>query len=227
MNFKEAKETFENTRRRKLDNNTYLTKTEEGYGVRLHSTVIVEFLKDRVRLNSGGWKTLTTKDRMNSFSPSRIFQKDNIWFVGSKEVPYFDGIEISFHGRVLNGTKKKSQKIIKTQTSLLKKIDKYVAGFMKKIEEGKLDPPSIGDCWYCSMKTKEGKSLGEVTENNQHILDHIKEGYHVPSLLVNAIKEKGYNPSFMNPWNNQSRDTNIFKKSLRDFLKKRLLKGEA
>lgn len=227
MNYKEAKETFETTRRRKLENNTYLTKTEEGYGIRLHNTVVVELLKDRVILNSGGWKTLTTKDRINGYSPSRIFQRDHIWFVGSEDTPYFDGIELSYNGRVLNAKKDKNEKIVKQQTSMLKKIDSYVSGFMKKIEEGKLPEPSGGDCWFCSMKTKEGTTLGDTTNDNQHLLDHMKEKYYVPSLLVNAIKEKGYNPSFVNPWNKLGRDNKIYKRALRDFLMKRLLKGEA
>jgi len=227
MNFQEARNIFENSRKRKIDNNTYLTKTEEGYGLRLHNTVVVEFLKDRVRLNTGGWRTITTKDRMNFGSPLRVFQKKNLWYLGTEENPYFDGIEVSYRGRILNSKKNKNEKIVKQQESMLKKIDSYVKGFMKEIKEGTLPSPSAGDCWCCAMKAQEGRSLGDSTGDSLHLINHMKEKYYVPSLLVNAIKEKGYNPSFVNPWNGFGEREETFKKALKDYLKKRLLKGEA
>jgi hypothetical protein len=52
-----------------------------------HSTVVCEALGNgRTRLNSGGWKTATTKKRMNQYAgmmgyPWRVFQKDHDWFV--------------------------------------------------------------------------------------------------------------------------------------------------
>ena len=98
---------------------------------------------------------------------------------------------------------------------------------MKKIEAGELPAPSGGDCWCCSMKNEKGICLGDLSDNNQHLLDHMKERYYVPSLLVNAIKEKGYNPSFINPWGGLGGSRDTYSRSLRDFLKKRLLKGEA
>lgn len=227
MNFQEAKNIFEKSRKRKLYNNTYLTKTEEGFGIRLHETIVVELLKDRARLNTGGWKTITTKDRINQYSPLRVFQKSHVWYLGTEENPYFDGIEVSYKGKILNAKRSKNEKLVKKQESMLKKIDSYVKGFMKEIKEGNLPSPSARDCWCCAMKTGEGRSLGDSTGDTLHLINHMKEKYYVPSLLVNAIKEKGYNPSFVNPWNGFGERESIFKKALRDYLMKRLLKGEA
>jgi hypothetical protein len=72
----------------KLGNNTLLEK--RGYvqndsvhiAVRLHSTDIVCFFPDgRVTLHSGGYRTMTTKERLNQFIVSTVYQKNYNWFV--------------------------------------------------------------------------------------------------------------------------------------------------
>lgn len=61
--------------------------TEDGWTkIIYHSTVVVKFNDSAVVLNSGGWKTATTKTRMNQagnqFSLGyNVFQKDYEWFV--------------------------------------------------------------------------------------------------------------------------------------------------
>lgn len=59
--YDDARNLFENTRKRKLARNKFLTKTAKGYGIVLYNTTIVEYLdNNRVRLNTGGWHTPTT-----------------------------------------------------------------------------------------------------------------------------------------------------------------------
>jgi hypothetical protein len=49
--------------------------------VRLHSTHIVKFYEDgRVTLHTGGWRTVTTKDRINEFITGRVYQKNHDWY---------------------------------------------------------------------------------------------------------------------------------------------------
>jgi hypothetical protein len=51
---------------RKLGNNTWLVRQDERIAVKLHQTYILTYTPDnRIILNSGGWETVTTKDRMN------------------------------------------------------------------------------------------------------------------------------------------------------------------
>jgi hypothetical protein len=53
--------------RRKVANNTWLTRNGENITVILYSTPILEFRPNgTVSLNAAGWKTVTTKTRMNS-----------------------------------------------------------------------------------------------------------------------------------------------------------------
>ena len=76
--------------------------TEDGYTtVRYHATEVVQFNSELIVLNSGGWDTATTKNRMNQASHQfgldyRVFQKDFDWFVDFKNqtLEFFDGIEL-------------------------------------------------------------------------------------------------------------------------------------
>ena len=86
---------------KKIGNNTYLHRIDANtIGVLLHSTDVVLIHSDNTwTLNSGGWRTGTTKDRMNTYSPARVSQMAYKWYVGP--VPYFDGIQVDERGEVL------------------------------------------------------------------------------------------------------------------------------
>lgn len=65
----------------KLENNTYLIKTTIGYGVQLHNTVIVELLPNSMYiLETGGYYTRTTKERINTYAPITIRQSKGDWY---------------------------------------------------------------------------------------------------------------------------------------------------
>lgn len=65
-----------------LENNTRLVKRGEDYAVKLHSTDVVTIHPDGTyTLRTGGWKTRTTKDRINKYAPVRIHQEDYVWYV--------------------------------------------------------------------------------------------------------------------------------------------------
>lgn len=101
MDFLTASATLKNRESKKVGNNTYLVRiSPETIGVRLHDTVVVRIHADgSYTLNSGGWRTVTTKDRINQYSPLRVSQKNYDWFVGDE--PFYDGIKVG----VVNGVK--------------------------------------------------------------------------------------------------------------------------
>ena len=65
-----------------------------------HSTPVVKFNDKRIILNSGGWRTSTTKIRMNQAANQfklgfSVHQKKYDWFVsfdGDDAIPFFDGM---------------------------------------------------------------------------------------------------------------------------------------
>ena len=101
MDFSTATATLKNRESKKVGNNTYLVRVSpDAIGVRLHNTVVVTIHSNGTyTLNSGGWRTVTTKDRINAYSPVRVNQRKYEWFVGDEDVPFYDGIVVNVqHG---------------------------------------------------------------------------------------------------------------------------------
>jgi len=89
------------SRMRKLENNTYKIDTDDMEAIRLHDTDILTYECDFVILNTGGWKTVTTKDRMNEYLPRGVWieQKQFEWYVHDDRdgtvKDYEDGMRIA------------------------------------------------------------------------------------------------------------------------------------
>jgi hypothetical protein len=81
--------------------NTYKIDYPTTDAIRFHDTDILVFESDHVTLNSGGYFTKTTKERMNTYLPDGVYinQKDFQWYINdsrdnSKKL-FYDGITIS------------------------------------------------------------------------------------------------------------------------------------
>lgn len=72
-----------NKNSRKIGNNTYATiEYDNSVSIELHGTKVVVFYPNGlVKLNSGGYRTSTTKDRINKYSPVGVYQKNYEWFL--------------------------------------------------------------------------------------------------------------------------------------------------
>jgi hypothetical protein len=68
---------------RKVGNNTYAYILLDGsVAIELHGTkVVIIHPDDTYTLNSGGWQTSTTKDRINQYSPMKVYQKKHVWYL--------------------------------------------------------------------------------------------------------------------------------------------------
>ncbi len=67
-----------------------------------HNTTVVQFNQDLIVLDSGEWRTATTKSRMNQTSHQfnlgyRVYQENFDWFVrfNGKTLEFRDGIELN------------------------------------------------------------------------------------------------------------------------------------
>lgn len=87
-----------NRMKRKIGNNTYARILDDGtVAIRLHNTDVVTIHPDNtVTLRTGGWQTSTTKDRINQYSPVRVYQHKYEWFVklNGKEYPFMEGMVV-------------------------------------------------------------------------------------------------------------------------------------
>lgn len=83
MTYNEATNKIGNRDSKKIGNNTYLVRRENGdLAVRLHNTDILTFRANGdVVVKTDGWTSVTTKARINEHLPMRgIFQKANVWY---------------------------------------------------------------------------------------------------------------------------------------------------
>lgn len=174
---------------KKIDNNTYLVRIEDYFAVRLHQTDILRFYPDgSVLLDSGGWKTPTTKDRINNYLPNgfQLRTRKRVWYLWAhgEEYLYADGMVIKGNdivdGTVLNKETEKERE------RLLKSIKEYSRELVQKVVNLEIDAPSFKDCWYCSALLEETPDI--FLEEN-HLLSHLEEKYYVPSLFWSAMKE--------------------------------------
>lgn len=149
-----------------------------------HQTEVLIEDQDGWTVNSGGWKTPTTKARLNDYLPLSIYQRNGIWYWKDGTM-FTDGDRVTFDGRLIAQAKPESEKADK---QLRKRILKYARLCSNAIP---LAHPSGGDCWYCCMVTENKETLGDAFKATDHLESHMEEEYAVPSLVYHALKEAG------------------------------------
>jgi len=85
----------------KLENNTFLVdKNADTVAVQLYGTQVVLIHDDGTyTLNTGGYRTTTTKDRINKYGPNVVQIKKRKWLVNGES--FEDGIKVDSTGAVL------------------------------------------------------------------------------------------------------------------------------
>jgi hypothetical protein len=148
---------------------------------RFHETDIVIAHKDGTfTLNTGGWNTPTTKERISRYAPVRPYTvKGQLWL--NSETPFFDGVHVDAEGKPM-GVEPFRKSDAKDNLKLRARINKFV----RMVDDCKTLPiPDNGDCWFCSMFDKGGK-------DTSHLQSHVDDSYLHGSLLVNAMREAGF-----------------------------------
>jgi hypothetical protein len=91
------------SRSKKIANNTLRIELQDGgYAIRFHDTNVLTFSADgkSVKLDSGGYRTRTTKERMSEYLPEglSITQKNWEWYIYDRKnnstLPYSDGMTL-------------------------------------------------------------------------------------------------------------------------------------
>lgn len=187
---------------RKLANNTYLIRVDEKtIAVRLHKTNIVTLTKSgKIILNSGKWRTNTTRDRMGLVLPNGygISQQKGEWFVynwkDQTTIPYKDEMYL-YRGKWYGiPTTRQTNK----REKLKKEIIKYVDTYLDKLFKCELPLPDSGDCWMCRFG---------IPDDGEHLRSHIKEKYYVPSLMT-LIMNDSWAP--LSLWNKEVISAHLF-----------------
>lgn len=176
---------------RTVANNTTVRIGENGGAIiKLHDTDIVTIgTKGRVKLDSGGWLSVTTKERINRYTNASISQRQGVWYMNDGSL-FYDGMVINDDGTPVHPHEPTDYE--NKLRAIKKQAKEYAHAFVEELKAGNIGMPSAGDCWFCGLRGEDGKPLGELSSNAQHIRNHIAEKYYVPSLLVNAGRAAGY-----------------------------------
>lgn len=186
---------------RKLGNNTYLQRRgDAAIAIKYHATDVLTFHADgRTVYDSGGWRTVTTKARLNSYGPLGIITERGVWYVcrpGERDsrLTYADRLTVSPEGNI-EGTG-----VTPDERGDKRAVKTFVAAYMAAFERGEVSAPGAGDCWFCGMReVNTSRPLGEVQgDQASHIRGHFAEPYYVPSFLVRAMEVFGAAPACRN-----------------------------
>jgi len=92
--------------RHKVGNHTWLVRRADSIALRLHNTdIVTAFPNGTLRLNTGGWRTVTTKARMNQWLPfGNVYQKDYEWWLtlNGRHYLYHDGVVLNEQTQTFN-----------------------------------------------------------------------------------------------------------------------------
>lgn len=185
--------TAEIARSRYLKHCTVEYSTKNGDRViRYHDTDILTFRAEGgIVLNTGGFNTNTTRDRMNEYLAAAgirvtIFTDHSLpylyngngfcWSDKKNAFLLADGMVIDYKGKVIGALSNRAA-VEAANRSLKKRISKFV----KQIDEGPLRP-GPADCLDCQHEI----------EDHTHLWSHISEGYLPGRLIYNAMEEAGY-----------------------------------
>jgi hypothetical protein len=233
--FKECREYLDkgknrkNTMDRPIAHNTRVVQLDDGtIGIKFHNTYIIKYYSnvlhgvkvhegDSIQLNTGGWKTVTTRDRMNRFCPLNIWTEKNVMYVSpfvwyqiyedkkkgiAHKVYHFqDRMWFNPDGKVwvkensepieLKPYSKKDEQRKRKQ---LKAIDTFIKNYINKLTSGKMDQPGNGDCFICQFESgSENIEVGQMDKSGK-----VTPGSN-SDHLIGHMKEKYYVPSIV--WN--------------------------
>jgi hypothetical protein len=233
--------------RRKVANNTWLERHDNGdIAVRLHATDVVVYHPDEsVTLNTGGWYSVTTKERMNRFTDFSVHSVKGEWYVNIRNpdyvylaydpdnspnpaqqpywsepaTPYADSM--TWHGDHWTGAPGPDEVKVERarRKALTKEIKAFVSGITAEQIVDQFEDPG-GDCFVCRC--------GQTS----CLLSHVDERYFHAALARNAIAAKGYRSpdvimSMAYGDAKRGKVDDLLTRSLTSFLKKNLIEGVA
>jgi hypothetical protein len=158
--------------------------------LKYHDTIVFEQQEDgTITLDSGGFRTKTTKTRINDLLPApwHIYAENGLWWVGNRDTlkryVFSDKLRLK-DNKCLNEDKR--------VVNHTKKLRKQIAKYCKAIRTMETLPiPELGDCLLCRVTT-DGQVLGDIGRDQSHLLSHLEEQYIHGSLLVNALRANGH-----------------------------------
>jgi len=194
--------------RRICGNNTYVERRDNGIAIRLHQTDIVFYFGngELIRLNTGGWHTQITKQRLEQFLPAplavmsfkgqwRISLVGRHWASTKAEcadsVVFTDGLDLAWYPegwRPVNALSAEDEaRLDEAKRNLDKEVKRYTTALAKKLPEWRDEIrensslSTSGDPFCCS--------LGIGAGDKDHLWTHLRETYVFPTIVIRAFED--------------------------------------
>lgn len=87
-----------------IGNNTVLHRVGDDIAIRFHNTDVVTISPQNIyTLNNGGYRTPSTKNRINEYAPVIVWQRDFRWYVHTLggQVDFYNGMQVDERGSEL------------------------------------------------------------------------------------------------------------------------------
>lgn len=185
---------------RKIANNTYLQRRgEHDIAVKFHDTDIVLFRMPgsvthehgEVVLNTGGWLTKTTSERINRYLPGTVSLSSHRgrWYLHGRGnwnhddwLPYTDGATILVRDEnVTEFTHLADCNEVTKQDAHNRRINRLITNYLKWMESNADHFPSLlsnrefaRPCGMC-VRTAAGILVGDSFEDKQHLIEHLMD----------------------------------------------------
>jgi hypothetical protein len=165
---------------KKLANNTWLELTEENeFAIKLHKTRIVIIHENGTfTLNSGGYRTPTTKDRLNTYLPGsvRISQSLGLWYIGygwALTTLFYDGIVLDNKGAIITpliGEDRPSDAaMVAAKKTVDKAVSRYIKGYLQAAIDGSLSGDNLLlEAWEGDSPQEALKALWSVVSQQSY-----------------------------------------------------------
>ena len=134
---------------------TRFTEIENGqavYKVVYHQTIIYKLVDNVQIVNSGGYETATTKQRMNAeLKNCFVYQKDYVWYVqqsNGESVEFFDGMKINMLGMAITRPATMESFITILGNNFFKEKNKYDEVFKGKLITNRKRPFSSSFVYF-------------------------------------------------------------------------------
>lgn len=171
----------------------YVRESDRAYVVRHHFTDIIVTHKDgTTELDTGGWRSKTTRERIERHSPYRIWTDDGDWFLmdaGGDMCPFDDGMVMPRDMEVSNAQKAETRETMLDEMAPLKNVEKLVRQYMRMFKGGYVrqkDKATAGDCMFCLV------GHHHVPHTEQHIREGIlTQSIHDRAKEYNMTKSDG------------------------------------
>lgn len=205
--------------RKKVDRNTYLVQEGDGsVSLILHQTDVVHYYPDKLVLRTGGWHTMTTRDRIElglrlahiggsiSTTGRGVGGPWLYTATDGQRFPFDEGLALDYAGKVLNarpGGEKPED------TAISESIEHYLKLLRRKLIDVSWDPG-----------TDETRWTGDLKE----AIDRDMFPY---SLIMQAMEDTGYRTDFygdiLQDPNKRGQFDDTFVRAVRRYLRKHML----